>query len=163
GSPLRTADGHVLGTLCVIDHVPRSLTAEQRSALRDLGQQATAQIELRRTVSELRRAVGERESAEAALRRALDSAVPPAPPPAPGTRPGVLALAALMVALALTLAGAQLQPSWEPRLVLAGGVFGSLLIFGLVWSLADARRGALERAERITGALRASEQRVRSV
>src|SRR5205823_317016 len=54
-------------------------------------------------------------------------------------------------------------PSWEPRLVLAGGVFGSLLIFGLVWSLADARRGALERAERITRALRASEQRLRSV
>src|SRR5205823_14636721 len=96
---------------------------ERRAALRHLGQQATAQIELRRTVSELRRAVGERESAEAALRRALDSAVPPAPLPAPatGTRPGVLALAALMVPLALTLAGAQLQPSWEPRLVLAGG------------------------------------------
>ena len=165
GAPLRTADGHVLGTLCVIDHVPRSLTPEQRSALRDLGQQATAQIELRRTVSELRRAVGERESAEAALRRALDSAVPPASLPAPtiGTRPGVLALAALMVPLGLTVAGAQFQPSWEPRLVLAGGILGSLLIFGLVWSLADARRGALERAERITGALRASEQRVRSV
>ncbi|HYU41702.1 MAG TPA: PAS domain S-box protein, partial [Vicinamibacteria bacterium] len=77
--------------------------------------------------------------------------------------PGLLGLAALMVPLALTLAGAQLQPSWEPRLVLAGGVLGSLLIFGLVWSLGDARRGALERAERITGALRASEQRVRSV
>jgi len=60
GAPLRTTDGHVLGMLCVIDHVPRSLTPEQRSALRDLGQQATAQIELRRTVSELRRVVGER-------------------------------------------------------------------------------------------------------
>ena len=164
GTPLRTAQGQVLGALCVIDHVPRSLTPEQRSALRDLGQQATAQIEVRRTVAELRRAVAERESAETALRRALDTAVPP---PATGsrlsTRPGALALAALMVPLALTLAGAQLQPSWEPRLVLAGGGLGSLLIFAFVWSLADARRGAIERAEQITGALRASEQRVRSV
>ena len=55
------------------------------------------------------------------------------------------------------------QPSWEPHLILAGGGLGSLLIFGFVWALADARRGAIERAERITGALRASEQRVRSV
>ena len=55
------------------------------------------------------------------------------------------------------------QPSWEPNVVLAAGGLGSLLVFGFVWSLADARRGAIERAERITGALRASEQRVRSV
>ena len=110
GTPLRTADGHVLGSLCVIDHVPRSLTPEQRSALRDLGLQATAQIEIRRTVAELRRAVAERESAEAALRRALDTAIPPPPRSAPSsTRPGTLALAALMVPLVLTLAGAQLS------------------------------------------------------
>jgi len=111
-TPLRTADGHVLGALCVIDHVPRSLTPEQRSALRDLGQQAMAQIEVRRTVAELRRAVAERESAEGALRRALDTAIQPPPPPAstaPGTRPGALALAALMVPLMLTLAGAQIS------------------------------------------------------
>jgi PAS domain S-box-containing protein len=112
GTPLRTADGHVLGTLCVIDHVPRSLTGEQRSALRDLGQQAMAQIEIRRTVAELRRAVAERESAEGALRRALDTAIqlPPAPAStAPSARPGALALAALMVPLMLTLAGAQIS------------------------------------------------------
>jgi PAS domain S-box-containing protein len=168
GTPLRTADGHVLGSLCVIDHVPRSLTPEQRSALRDLGQQATAQIEIRRTVAELRRAVAERESAEAALRRALDTAVPPAPRDAASRmRPGALALAALMVPLLLTLAAAQLSradlPSREPGLILAGGGLGSLLIFAFVWSLADARRGAIESAERTTAALRASEQRVRSV
>jgi two-component system, OmpR family, sensor histidine kinase VicK len=168
GTPLRTADGHVLGSLCVIDHVPRSLTPEQRSALRDLGQQATAQIEIRRTVAELRRAVAERESAEAALRRALDTAVPPTPRDAASRmRPGALALAALMVPLLLTLAAAQLSradlPSREPGLILAGGGLGSLLIFAFVWSLADARRGAIESAERTTAALRASEQRVRSV
>ena len=55
------------------------------------------------------------------------------------------------------------QPAWEPSVILAGGGLGTLLIFGFVWSLADARRGAIERAERMTGALRASEQHVRSV
>ncbi|HEV7499635.1 MAG TPA: PAS domain S-box protein, partial [Vicinamibacteria bacterium] len=55
------------------------------------------------------------------------------------------------------------QPTWEPSVILAGGGLGTLLIFGFVWSLADARRGAIERAERMTGALRASEQRARSV
>ena len=71
-TPLRTADGHALGTLCVVDHVPRTLSPEQRSALRDLGVQATAQIELRRSVHELQQAVDEREQAEGALRRALE-------------------------------------------------------------------------------------------
>ena len=83
-TPLRTADGHVLGTLCVIDHVPRSLTGEQRSALRDLGQQAMAQIEVRRTVAELRRAVAERESAEA---RCGAPWIPPSSPHRPPRAP----------------------------------------------------------------------------
>jgi PAS domain S-box-containing protein len=107
-TPLRTVQGYAFGVLCVIDHVPRQLTPEQRSALRDLGQQATAQIELRRIVSDLRRAVTDRERAEAALRSALETAGQTAtpPPPASTTRPGLLALAALVVPLALTLWGA---------------------------------------------------------
>src|SRR4029450_2828196 len=32
------------------------------------------------------------------------------------------------------------EASWEPKVILAGGGLGSLLIFGFVWSLADARR-----------------------
>jgi PAS domain S-box-containing protein len=109
GTPLRTADGHAFGTLCVIDYVPRQLTPEQRSALRDLGQQATALIELRRIVSDLRRAVADRERAEVALRSALETAgrVPAVPPPTSIARPGFLAVAALMVPLALTLWGAE--------------------------------------------------------
>ena len=109
-TPLRTADGHALGTLCVIDHVPRTLSPEQRSALRDLGQQATAQIELRRMVAELQQAVDDREQAEVALRRALETAVHTRPPPAATrARPGALAVAALMIPLALTLGGAQIS------------------------------------------------------
>lgn len=48
GAPLITPEGHALGTLCVFDRVPRDLSAAQRSALRVLGRQVMAQLELRR-------------------------------------------------------------------------------------------------------------------
>ncbi|MCE9573095.1 MAG: PAS domain S-box protein [Deltaproteobacteria bacterium] len=48
GAPLRTGDGFVLGTLCVIDRVPRRLTAEQRQSLELLAAQAMRLLELRR-------------------------------------------------------------------------------------------------------------------
>lgn len=54
GSPLTTADGYKLGTLCVIDKVPRHLSDGQVAALRALGRQVTAQLELRREIKELR-------------------------------------------------------------------------------------------------------------
>ncbi len=49
GMPLATPDGHNLGTLCVIDHVPRQLTTTQREALARLGRQVINQMELRLT------------------------------------------------------------------------------------------------------------------
>lgn len=48
GAPLITAEGHALGTLCVIDRVPRELTSVQEEALRVLSRQVMAQLELRR-------------------------------------------------------------------------------------------------------------------
>ena len=54
GSPLTTAEGFKLGTLCVIDVVPRDLSDGQIAALRALSRQVTAQLELRREIKELR-------------------------------------------------------------------------------------------------------------
>ncbi len=50
GFPLTTPDGHVLGTLCAIDHSARQITDEQLETLRILGRQVTDQLELRRQV-----------------------------------------------------------------------------------------------------------------
>ena len=51
GAPLITAAGHALGSLCVIDRQPRSLTAEQQSALLALGRLVVAQMELRHSTA----------------------------------------------------------------------------------------------------------------
>jgi anti-sigma regulatory factor (Ser/Thr protein kinase) len=69
GSPLVTHDGHALGSLCVLDRVPRTLTPEQRAALEALRRQAVAQLELRLNVDELAQALRERDRAEEAERR----------------------------------------------------------------------------------------------
>ena len=45
GVPLITGDDTVLGTLCVIDHVPRSWSREQLHLLTDLPAAATAHLE----------------------------------------------------------------------------------------------------------------------
>jgi PAS domain S-box-containing protein len=47
GCPISTASGETLGTLCVIDQKPNSLSQQQREALRALANQVNAQLELR--------------------------------------------------------------------------------------------------------------------
>jgi anti-sigma regulatory factor (Ser/Thr protein kinase) len=54
GAPLMTREGEAIGTLCVIDRVPRTLSAGQKAALAALRRQAEAQLELRRNLEELR-------------------------------------------------------------------------------------------------------------
>jgi PAS domain S-box-containing protein len=48
GVPLVTPDGYAIGTLCVLDHESRNLSAEQREGLVALSRQVLAQLELRR-------------------------------------------------------------------------------------------------------------------
>lgn len=47
GYPLKDSFGHVFGTLCIIDHKPRRLDDRQRKALKTLGSQVEALLELR--------------------------------------------------------------------------------------------------------------------
>ncbi len=51
GVPLTFSDGNTLGTLCVLDEVPRQLRPEQAQALQILGKQVIAQLELQRTLA----------------------------------------------------------------------------------------------------------------
>ena len=66
GAPLVTPDGYGIGTICVIDQQPRQLTDEQRYGLEALSRRVLAELELRRTVSDLKQAKGMAESANQA-------------------------------------------------------------------------------------------------
>jgi PAS domain S-box-containing protein len=76
GAPLITSEGHSLGTLCVIDRVPRELSLEQQESLRALSHQVINQLELRRQAGDLARTnetlnqeIVERINVEKILRR----------------------------------------------------------------------------------------------
>ena len=56
GAPLTTTEGHVLGTLCVVDTKPRELTPIQQEALFALSRQVISQLDMRLKLNELEQA-----------------------------------------------------------------------------------------------------------
>jgi signal transduction histidine kinase len=56
GAPLKTSEGHVLGTLCVVDTKPRELTPVQQEALFALSRQVISQLDIRVKLNELEQA-----------------------------------------------------------------------------------------------------------
>jgi anti-sigma regulatory factor (Ser/Thr protein kinase) len=64
GAPLVMPDGHALGTICVVDRIPRELSPGQRAALDTLRRQVVAQLELRKNIDELAAALHARDRAE---------------------------------------------------------------------------------------------------
>ena len=71
-APLAARDGQLLGTLCVIDREPHTLTPAQTEALKIVSRLVIANIELRSDLQELRAALAARDAAE---RPSADSTV----------------------------------------------------------------------------------------
>jgi PAS domain S-box-containing protein len=62
GAPLRTPDGHAIGTLCVIDRVPRKFESDQRGLLELLARQAFALVERHYAVGCMSSALADNEN-----------------------------------------------------------------------------------------------------
>jgi len=69
GAPLVTPDGFAIGTLCVMDWVPHSLSTDQLDTLRILSRQVIMQLELKANVTQLERTVSRQKRVETALQR----------------------------------------------------------------------------------------------
>jgi hypothetical protein len=70
GVPLISPDRHALGTLCVIDRVPRQLSPDQEKALRALSQLVMAHLDLHRRLEHQRHALIEGDHHQRKSRKA---------------------------------------------------------------------------------------------
>jgi EAL domain-containing protein (putative c-di-GMP-specific phosphodiesterase class I) len=73
GAPLLTLDGHALGSICVIDYVPRRFEKQQREALQALATHVMAQLDLRRRLAQFAHRDAACLEVVGELRRALDA------------------------------------------------------------------------------------------
>ena len=72
GAPLITAAGEALGTLCVIDTIPREFTPAQTDALQLLSRHVMAQLALRRQLAVFARVDSARQKTVSDIRRAVE-------------------------------------------------------------------------------------------
>lgn len=75
GSPLTTQDGYNLGSLCVIDHTPRQLSADQRMMLEILSRQAMQILEFELSINVLKDQIIKVKQSETKLRSFFESMV----------------------------------------------------------------------------------------
>ena len=71
GAPLINEDGYALGTLCVVDRLPRKLDSEQQDALKALSRLVLGQLEFRRNLILLKQALTDRTREEHERQREL--------------------------------------------------------------------------------------------
>jgi len=71
GAPLIDEEGHALGTICVIDRIPREFGPEQQAALKALSRLVLAQLEFRRNLMLLKEALNDRTKEEHERQRDL--------------------------------------------------------------------------------------------
>jgi GAF domain-containing protein len=86
GAPLISPDGYALGTLCVIDKIPRQLRPEQKQAMRVLARHVMGQLELRRRSIEVKKLKSERDKLLAELHELQKEKRVAAKPPTPRKR-----------------------------------------------------------------------------
>ncbi len=72
GAPLLTPSGHILGTLCVLDTTPRTLSERHIRQLEDLAAMVVDELELRREISERRRIESDLRESEARFRTLVE-------------------------------------------------------------------------------------------
>ncbi|HEY0785144.1 MAG TPA: sensor domain-containing diguanylate cyclase [Acidobacteriaceae bacterium] len=72
GTPILSPDGHSVGSLCVLDSVPRQLSEQQKNALQVLGRQAGAYLLISTQVRALLKSAEERRLVEQELRRSKE-------------------------------------------------------------------------------------------